>query len=230
MQYGPKRRALAGSVLVLGSMGTATAVHLDAASVPSSPDGRIAAATTPPAPPATRPATPDATSPSGDEPVLSAPRRGNRSADRGTAHVTRRPATTRDLIDIARGPRRGASVVLPVHDVERTVPLRSTSRAGWQSRLDWHDSDLQSLDDILSIGQGHGGHRYDSESGHSELNRWDFRTAGLDDSADYNHSTDYERYDDDGDYGSGRSGVGYHQADVRWDPGYSRSRCGRHRA
>src|SRR5437660_680396 len=48
MQHSPTRRALAGSVLVLGSVGTVSAVHLEAAPVPAAPDGRSSATTAPP--------------------------------------------------------------------------------------------------------------------------------------------------------------------------------------
>lgn len=261
MQYGPTRRALAGSVLVLGSVSTVSAVHLDSASVPSSPDGQSASAMSPTVSPGgaaggaagegpgSRPSVPDTASPASVGAVRPGTQaRSARSSSRRSTHTADRPVTGRDLIDMAHGPRGAGSVTVPAHDVERTAPLRATPRSGRSHVL---GGGLRSFDDLLEFGEGGSGDygRYTADSwssawstgraaraagGNRYLDRTDSSRGssriGFDD-------TDFQRadfgWDDDGDRLAGRSGAGYHHADVRWDPSdvsYARSRCGRHRA
>jgi hypothetical protein len=161
--------------------------------------------------------------------------------------------TSRDLIDMAHGPRGRDSVVVPVHDVERTVPLRSTRSIG---RRDALGLNLRSLDDVIDAGDVHtssrGQRTFGGRSGargfdtdrvtydDANYDRSDFDSAG---SATSSYDTGgYDRdsfarsdYDSStaGYHRAGRAGLGYHQANVSWDAGdvsYSRSRCGRHRA
>jgi hypothetical protein len=228
MQYTPARRALAGSVLVLGSVGTVSAVHLEAAQVPSTQDGRSAAAMAPPALPDTRTATPDSSSPTLDATAASKPSRGHRSTTRRKSGSTDRPVTSRDLIDMAHGPRGTASVVVPVHDLERTLPLRSALRSGRNHLL---GAGLQSLDDILDFdGVRTSGRGWHDRASARALNRSNHNGAAYDRS-----DSDGGHYDDeDFDRADGyRSGAGYHRADFSWgsdDVSYSRPQCGRHRA
>lgn len=214
MQYAPARRALAGSVLVLGSVGTVSAVHLDAAPVPASPDGRSAAAMAPPALPDTRSAAPDA--PSLDAPAASAPAHSGRASTPRRSRSSDRPVSTRDLIDMAHGPRGGDAVLVPVHDIERTVPLRSVG-IGRRGVLGGGLGDgLRSLDDVL------------------DFDRSDRADFGWSDSDSDWTDSDSDWADSDTAHNHDRTRGGYHRADVSWDSGdvsYSRPRCGgRHRA
>jgi hypothetical protein len=115
----------------------------------------------------------------------------------------------------------------PARDIERTVPLRSTSRSGRSHAL---GGGLRSFDDLLDFDQeSAGGRRHRDEdrgfdrrgSGRTEFDPAEFDTA------DFGWSgADH--------YRTIRTGAGYHQADLRWDPSdvsHARTRCGgRHRA
>jgi hypothetical protein len=150
-----------------------------------------------------------------------------RTSTRASSRTADRPVTGRDLIDIAHGPRGGGSVVFPVHDIERTVPLRSTRGTG---RRDLLGAGLRSLDDLVDFGDaptnGHGrraldawsGARYVDRDNRAESDRWDDRWS--------------DRWDDRSDDESDRFTARVHRADVSWsdDVSYSPSRCGRHRA
>jgi hypothetical protein len=227
-------------VLVLGSVGTVSAVHLDAAHVPAGPDGRSSSAMAPPALPDTRSTTPDLWTPSVEEQTPPARSRGARAATRRSSHAADRPVTGRDLIDMAKGPRRADSVVVPAHVIERTVPLRSTVGVGRRDVLGGH---LRSLDDVIDLDYSR-----PSRRGQNALGS---RTVARGYNTNYNNNNNYNNYNnnynpnfdgpgyDRGDYDRGdydradNSRVGFHRADVRWDSddvSYSRSRCGRHRA
>jgi hypothetical protein len=225
MQYAPARKALAGSVLVLGSVGTVSAVHLDSATLPASPDGGSSVAMAPPALPDTRPASPQTGAPSVDEPAAATPSRDARTSIRASPGSAHRPVTSRDLIDMAHGPRGGDAVVVPVHDIERTVALRSTLRTGGRDVI---GAGLQSLDDVLDLDHSADFHRPDSR-------RSGFHSSGF-------HSADFPRtgfhraefrWADGGYSRVSRSDADAHRADVSWDSddvSYSRPQCGRHRA
>ncbi|HEY9416705.1 MAG TPA: hypothetical protein VIQ30_18275 [Pseudonocardia sp.] len=242
MQHVPRRRGLAGSVLILGSVGAVTAVHLEAAPIPSSPGGQTAAAIEPSAPPADRPATADAGTPVLDEPAHYATTPGTRSSGRRSTPAADRPVTGRDLIDIARGPRHEVGV--PAHDLDRTVPLRTTRTAGHRDVR----GGAPSFNGVLRNGGPRSGDRGLGD-------RWTARSVDADDRGGRNLAShdlaDYDRTDHDrtnlglavfgwaddlleSDHGRvGRRASGYHQADVRWDSSdvsYPRTRCGRHRA
>lgn len=216
MQYVPARRALAGSVLVLGSVGTVSGVHLDSVGVPAGSDGRPSAALAPSAGPGIPGKAPDVLTPAPAAPSAS---HAARPSARVSSRSADRPVTGRDLIDIAHGPRGGGSVVFPVHDIERTVPLRSTPGTGRRGLL---GTGLRSLDDLLDVEDaptsGRGRRALDDRYGARYVDR-DYRAAG-------------HRWDDRWDDGSDRFNAGAHRADVSWsdDVRYSPSRCGRHRA
>jgi len=209
MQYAPARRALAGSVLVLSSVGTVSAVHLESTHLestqaPAGPEGAPSTAMAAPSmpPPSSGPATAEDGGSPARRSVATSPSRAHRaSSARATSRTTTRkddrPVTGRDLVAMAHG-RRTGSVVVPVHDVERTIPFRSALTdgprgAGRDARGDGFTAGLESLDDILD-GMRTGDYRDDRPTG---------------------------------------SRVGFHRADLSWDSddvSFSRPRCGRHRA
>jgi hypothetical protein len=215
-------------VLVLGSVGTVSAVHLDAAHVSAGPDGRSSTAMAPPTLPDTRPTTPDLRTPSVEEPARSAPSRGARAATRRSSHAADRPVTSRDLIDMAKGPRR--AVVVPAHDIERTVPLSSAVGVGHHDVLGSH---LRSLDDIIDLDESGSSRRGQSALGSRTLARGDNTNYSTNYNPNYSANFDGPGFDRSDYDRADNSRVGFHRADVRGDAddvSYYRSRCGRHRA
>lgn len=230
MQHAPTRRALAGSVLVLGSAGTVSAVHLDSAQLPAGPDGGAPAAMAPPALPDAWPTILGPQTPSVEESTISAPSPGDRTSTRSSSATSDRPVSTGDLIDMANGPRGRESVVVPFHDVEKTVPLRLTPgighRAGvlgsGRNTLD----DVTDQDDVYTRAQGQ---RVLVSRGLTQALNVDHDRAYYGRTGSSSDRTEH-RYSD---YGYRRSGAGYHRADMSHEAtnvSHVRSRCGRHRA
>lgn len=117
------RIALAGSVLVMGSVGTVSAVNLQSAPAPMVPNAGIPGAlaplgTPPPLPPAQAVPGPPAALPEAVPPATNARRGG--SGVLGTD----------DLVAIAKGPLQGRLVTVPVDSTVRRVakPVRKLAR------------------------------------------------------------------------------------------------------
>jgi hypothetical protein len=181
--------------------------------------------------PDTWPTIPDLRTPSVEEPTPDAPTHGDRRSSRRSSGSADRPVTTRDLIDMAHGARGEDSVVVPVHGVEPSVPLRSTPGIAHLDVLGVGLRDVLDPDDVHTSDRGQ------RTLGGQSLSR------GFDASYDRSddHNADYQRYGyvrSDFGYerstaGYDRSAVGYHRAYTSYDTtdvSFSRPRCGRHRA
>jgi hypothetical protein len=117
MHSTPTRVVLAGSVLVMGSVGTVSAVHLQSAPLPFGPASGTPRALSPATPaPQTPPLAPPAAVPA---PTPLAP------GISSSAEPHRSPVSARDLINVAKAPRRAVTVA--VHDAEDA--LRNTIAA-----------------------------------------------------------------------------------------------------
>jgi hypothetical protein len=111
MHSTPTRVVLAGSVLVMGSVGTVSAVHLQSAALPFGPASGTPRALSPATPaPQTPPLAPPAVVPA---PAPLAP------GIPSSAEPHRPPVSARDLINVATAPKRAVTVA--VHDAEDTL-------------------------------------------------------------------------------------------------------------
>ncbi|HWN33309.1 MAG TPA: hypothetical protein VNP03_11220, partial [Pseudonocardia sp.] len=136
----PTRLVLAGSVLALGSVGTVSAVHLESAPTPfgTTPGRPLALAPSTPAPPA------PSLAPPAMAPTPTPPASGNSS---GSARSTDPlpPVSAKDLINLAKGPKRAVTVA--VDDLERTA-----SKYGAATDADDSDSDSDSVRRVVVRG------------------------------------------------------------------------------
>jgi len=133
MHSTPTRVVLAGSVMVMGSVGTVSAVHLQSAPLPFGPASGTPRALSPATPaPQTPPLAPPAAVPA---PAPLAP--GTASS----AEAHRPPVSARDLINVATAPKRAVTVA--VHDAEDTL-ADSIDAALDHARADCHDANADS--------------------------------------------------------------------------------------
>jgi len=134
MHSTPTRVVLAGSVMVMGSVGTVSAVHLQSAPLPFGPASGTPRALSPATPaPQTPPLAPPAVVPA---PAPLAP--GTTSS----AESHRAPVSARDLINVATAPKRAITVA--VHDAEDTL--------------------ADTIDDALDHPRGHADSDYHADS------------------------------------------------------------------
>ena len=135
----PTRLVLAGSVLALGSVGTVSAVHLESAPTPfgTTPGRPLALAPSTPAPPA------PSLAPPAMAPTPTPPASGNSS---GSARSTDPlpPVSAKDLINLAKGPKRAVTVA--VDDLERTA-----SKYGAATDADDSDDSVSDSDSVRRV-------------------------------------------------------------------------------
>lgn len=135
MHSTPTRVVLAGSVLVMGSVGTVSAVHLQSAPLPFGPASGTPRALSPATPaPQTPPLAPPAAVPA---PTPLAP------GISSSAEPHRSPVSARDLINVAKAPKRAVTVA--VHDAEDA--LRNTIAAALDHPRADSDSDYHADSD-----------------------------------------------------------------------------------
>ncbi len=117
MYSAPGRMALAGSVFVLGTVGTVSAVHLGSPRVPQGTSTELSPL------PVRQPATEPVARPPSASPV---PRSAPSTRPRVDGSST---VSTRDLVELAAGPDPRHSVVVPLRTGEPVAPSRAVDQA-----------------------------------------------------------------------------------------------------